>query len=76
MTTMFTKIKEFATIKRLMERNCEYIRFENSQRIKTVDCKVLYIAVADMLRHKTVLKVEDENYVFIRRAIGVRQMKA
>ena len=75
LATMFLKVKEFATIKRVMERNCEYIRFDHSQRVKTVDCKVMHVAVADLLRHKTVMKIEDENYIFIRRAIGVRQLR-
>jgi hypothetical protein len=56
-----------------MERNSEYISIKSGLRIKAVDCKVFSAMLQDIVRHKTVLKVEDENYIFIRRAISVKQ---
>lgn len=57
-----------------MERNCDFIRVrDDSPRIKTVDCQVLFTMIQDALRYKTVLKVEDEDYIFIRRAIGINR---
>jgi hypothetical protein len=69
---MFHTIKQFATIKQIMEHNSEFIRLSDSQRVKAVDCKVMSIMLTDLLRHKAVYKVEDEDYIFIRRAHNVK----
>ena len=44
----------------------------NKQKIKSVDCQVMSVLLDDVLRHKTVAKIEDENYIFIRRAMDVK----
>lgn len=72
---MFGSVKEFATIKQVMERNSEIVRVREGMKVKTLDCKVLSIMMADILRHKTVMKVSDEDYIFLRRAINIKSMK-
>ena len=69
---MFHTIKEFATIKQIMEHNSEFVRVSESERVKAVDCKVLSIMFNDLLGHKTVQKVEDEDYIFVRRAHNLK----
>lgn len=34
----------------------------------------MYTMIADLYRYKTVLKVEDEDYIFVRRAINIKSM--
>jgi hypothetical protein len=55
-----------------MERNSEFIKVNDGLRVKAVDCKVLSIMLNDLLRHKAVQKIEDESYIFIRRAHNVK----
>lgn len=56
-----------------MERNSDFIKiYENNQRVKTVDCKIMHTMIADLYRYKTVMKVEDEDFIFVRRAINVK----
>jgi hypothetical protein len=69
---MLASVKEFATIKHVLERNSELIRIKSNMKIKALDCKVISIMFNDILRHKTVLKIEDEDHIFIRRAINVK----
>lgn len=38
--------------------------------MKSIDCKIMSIMINDIIRQKTVLKIEDEDYVFIRRAFN------
>jgi hypothetical protein len=56
---MLESVKEFATIKHVLERNSELIKVKNNMKIKTLDCKVLSIMFNDIMRHKSVLKIED-----------------
>ena len=69
---MLSSVKEFATIKHVLERNSEIIRIKSNMKIKSLDCKVLSIMLNDIMRHKTVLKIEDEDHIFIRRAISIK----
>ncbi len=70
---MFSLIKEYTTIKQILERNSEFVKVpDTNQRVKTVDCKIIYSMLIDSFRHKAVLKVEDEDYIFIRRAHNVK----
>ena len=63
-------IKEYSTFKHILERNSDFVRLsDQSPRIKTVDCYILYTMIQDAIRYKNVLKVEDEEYIFIRRAV-------
>lgn len=55
-----------------MERSSEIIKVKENFKVKTVDCKVLSIMLNDIMHHKTVLKVEDEDYIFIRRALNIK----
>jgi hypothetical protein len=58
-----------------MERNCEFIRAKEGIRIKSVDCKVLGTMIIDLMRRKTMMKIVDENFIFIRRAINIRSSR-
>ena len=42
------------------------------QRVKSIDCKVMSVLVEDVLRQKVMAKVEDDNFIFIRRAVDVK----
>ena len=44
----------------------------NKRRIKSIDCKLMSVLIEDALRAKTVEKISDENYIFIRRAVDVK----
>ena len=70
---MFGQIKEFSTLKQIFERNAEFIKVKDGVRIKSIDCKLLSTMVIDLMRHSIIQKVEDENYIFIRRARNIRQ---
>ena len=72
---MFAQIKEFATIKHILEKNSEFIRIKEGLRVKSLDCKLLSAMLSDLMRHNMILKVEDEHFIFIRRAIKTRQNK-
>lgn len=65
---MFYLTKEFSTLKDIMEKNSEYIRIKEGVRVKAIDCKVFSIMITDLMRYYNILKIEDENYIFIRRA--------
>ena len=54
-----------------MQANSEKI-IHSQQRIKSIDCTIMSVLLEDVLRHKTVSKVEDENFIFIRRAVDVK----
>lgn len=59
-----------------MERNSEFIRTGNEgNRIKAIDCKMMSIMLTDLARHKTVLKVEDEDYILVRRAFNIKSQQ-
>ena len=68
---IFREIREYSTIKHVLEGNSERVIF-NKQRVKSIDCQVMSVLFQDVLRHKTVSKLEDENFIFIRRAIDVK----
>ena len=54
-----------------MERNSDYIRAtEDSSRVRSLDCQIIHTMLQDALRHNTVLKVEDEDFIFVRRALS------
>ena len=66
-------IKEYSTIKHIMENNSDFIRpTPESQRVKVVDCQVMNAMLQDLMAHKTVLKVKDEEYIFIKRSVNVK----
>ena len=69
---MFGKVKEYSTIKQIFERNAEIIRIKHNHKVKAIDCKVISLMINDILRHKSVLKIEDEDFIFIRRAINIK----
>ena len=58
-------ISQYKTIKKVMDKNAEIVTIEDGVRRKAVDCKLMSILLQDMLRHNTVLKIEDEDYIFI-----------
>ena len=68
---IFGEIRQYSTIKHVLEGNSERVIF-NKQRVKSIDCQIMSVLFEDVLRHKTVSKMEDENYIFIRRAIDVK----
>ena len=65
------QIREYSTVKQILEGNSEKVIF-NNQRVKSVDCQLMSVLLQDVIRHKTVSKMEDENYIFIRRAVDVK----
>lgn len=69
---MLSCVKEFSTIKHVLERNSELIKVKSSMKVKALDCKILSIMFSDIMRHKSVLKIEDEDHIFIRRAINIK----
>lgn len=62
---LHNSIKQYSTIKLIMEKNSTYVR--DSQRVKIVDCHIMQIILADLAAHKNILKVQDDNFIFIRR---------
>jgi len=69
-----TQIREYSTVKFILEGNDEYIVYKK-QRVKSIDCKVMNVLIEDVIRQKTMAKVEDENFIFIRRAVDVKSRK-
>lgn len=65
------QVKEYSTIKQIMSSNNESIRLKG-HKIEAVDCNLLSVLIEDVIRHKTVEKMTDENYIFIRRAVDVK----
>ena len=60
-----------------MERNSEIIKIkEDNQRVKSIDCKIMNTMLQDLVRYNTVLKVGDEDFIFLRRAINVKSVKS
>jgi hypothetical protein len=56
-----------------MERNSDFIRIsDESPRIKAIDCQIMFTMVQDAVRYRTVLKVQDDQYIFVRRAMTVK----
>lgn len=43
--------------------------------MKTVDCKIMHTMLQDLLRYKTVFKVVDEDFIFIRRAYNAKSLR-
>ena len=68
---VFRQIREYSTVKQILEGNSEKVIF-NNQRVKSIDCAVMSVLLQDVIRHKTVSKIEDENFIFIRRAVDVK----
>jgi hypothetical protein len=48
-----------------MEKNSSFVR--DSQKIKIVDCHIMQTMLADLAAHKNILKVQDDDFIFIRR---------
>mmetsp|Transcript_22975 Transcript_22975/g.22326 ORF Transcript_22975/g.22326 Transcript_22975/m.22326 type:complete len:208 (+) Transcript_22975:634-1257(+) len=70
-----SRVKQYSTLKQIMEKNSELVSVKDSQKIKAIDCKIFSAMLVDIMRHEMVLKVEDENYIFIRRARNLRQKR-
>lgn len=69
---MQNQIKEYSTIKHIMDRNADVIRVsDDSPKVKSVDCQVMFTMIQDAVRYRTVLKVQDDHYIFVRRAMSV-----
>jgi len=69
---MFAKVKEYSSLKLILEGNSEFV-VHNKRRIKSIDCKLLSALVEDALRAKTVEKLSDDNFIFIRRAVDKKE---
>ena len=68
---MFAQVNEYTIIKDILDKNSDFIKiFESNQRVKTIDCQVMHTMISDLYRFKTAMKVEDEDYIFVRRAIN------
>ena len=64
-------MKEYSTVKAILEGNSEHIVYKK-QRVKSIDCKIMSVLLEDVLRAKVIDKVEDDNFIFIRRAVDVK----
>jgi hypothetical protein len=64
-------VKQYCTLKQILVQNSETITLHN-RRVKAVDCKVLAQLFEDALRQKSTLKIRDDNYIFIRRAVDIK----
>ena len=49
MEEMFDQIKEYSSIKKILENNCEYIRIKDGYKIKSIDCKIMSIMLQDLI---------------------------
>lgn len=65
------EIREYSTLKQILEGNSEKVLY-NKQRVKSIDCQIMNILLEEVLRQKTIAKVGDENFIFIRRAVDIR----
>jgi len=70
---MMDRIKEFSTLKQVLERNSFFVFLSENNRVKSVDCHLLSILLQDLIRFKTCLKVEDDDFIFIKRARDPRK---
>jgi hypothetical protein len=69
-------IKEYSSIKHIMENNSDYIRpSPESQRVKVVDCQVMNAMLQDLMAHNTFLKIKDDEYIFIKRSVNVKDQE-
>ena len=55
----------------ILEGNHDMVVF-NKRRIKSIDCKLVSVLIEDSLRAKTVDKIGDDNFIFIRRAVDAK----
>jgi len=69
--TVFNQIREYSTVKQILEGNSEKVLYQK-QRVKSIDCQILNVLLEDVMRQKTMAKVADENFIFIRRAVDVK----
>lgn len=69
---MFSKVQEYSSLKMILEGNAEMVVY-NKRRTKSIDCKLLSVLVEDALRAKTVEKLGDDNFIFIRRAVDTKE---
>ncbi len=68
---IFLQIREYSTVKQILDGNAQMVVL-NSSRVKAIDCKVMSVLFEDACRQKAISKVEDDNYIFIRRAVNVK----
>ena len=71
MEAIFTQVREYSTIKQVFASNDETIRLKG-HKIESIDCSMMSVLIDDVIRHKTVEKLTDENFIFIRRAMDVK----
>lgn len=69
---LFVKVREYSSLKIILEGNAEMVVF-NKRRTKSIDCKLLSVLVEDALRAKTVEKLGDDNFIFVRRAVDTKE---
>ena len=69
---LFSQVREYQSLKLILEGNAEMVVF-NKRRIKSIDCKLMSVLIEDALRAKTVEKLADDNFIFIRRAVDTKE---
>jgi hypothetical protein len=67
-------VGEFSTIKEFMQTNSEMVKQGNTL-VKSIDCKLVSVLLDEVTRFSSISKVQDDNYVFIRRALDVKGRK-
>jgi len=71
MNMFIADVGEFSTMKEFMETNSEMVKQGNTH-VKAVDCKLVSVLLDEVTRYSSISKVQDDNYVFIRRAHDVK----
>lgn len=69
---LFNKVREYSTLKQILANNEEMVVF-NKRRVKSIDCKLMSTLLEDAIRAKTVEKLADDNFIFIRRAVDTKE---
>ena len=72
MQSFIEDIREFSTIKQIFEENSEMVKY-GGKRVKAIDCKVMCILIGEVVNNADISEVQDDNYVFIRRAVDVQE---
>ena len=61
-------IREFSTIKQVLDTTSEMVTLQGI-KVKSLDCKMIYVLMDEIIRVQEFAKVDDDNYVFIPRSL-------
>jgi len=66
MDKIIRDIHEFSVIKQVLDSTSEMVTY-NGIKVKSLDCKMISVLLDDIIRVQEFSKVDDDNYVFIKR---------